>query len=78
MFVSGNKSPYIIIPFPAKCKSILQRRMEIGARGKVSGGDLMFTLFLRALILYVVMIVTMRGLGKRQLGQFQPCLLDTS
>ena len=32
----------------------------------------MFTLFLRALILYVVMIVTMRGLGKRQLGQFQP------
>ena len=46
--------------------------MEIGARGKVSGGDLMFTLFLRALILYVVMIVTMRGLGKRQLGQFQP------
>ena len=46
--------------------------MEIGARGKVSGGDPMFTLFLRALILYVVMIVTMRGLGKRQLGQFQP------
>ena len=32
----------------------------------------MFTLFLRALILYVVMIITMRGLGKRQLGQFQP------
>ncbi|HIS03201.1 MAG TPA: DUF421 domain-containing protein [Candidatus Pullichristensenella avicola] len=32
----------------------------------------MFTLFLRALILYTVMIVTMRGLGKRQLGQFQP------
>ena len=32
----------------------------------------MFTLFLRALILYVVMIVTMRALGKRQLGQFQP------
>ena len=46
--------------------------MEIAARGKVSGGDPMFTLFLRALILYVVMIVTMRGLGKRQLGQFQP------
>ncbi len=32
----------------------------------------MFTLFFRALLLYVVMIVTMRGLGKRQLGQFQP------
>lgn len=32
----------------------------------------MFTLFLRALVLYVVMILTMRGLGKRQLGQFQP------
>ena len=32
----------------------------------------MFTLFFRALILYVVMIVTMRGLGKRQLGQYQP------
>jgi uncharacterized membrane protein YcaP (DUF421 family) len=32
----------------------------------------MFTLFFRALILYTVMIVTMRGLGKRQLGQFQP------
>ena len=32
----------------------------------------MFTLFFRALILYVVMIVTMRGLGKRQMGQYQP------
>lgn len=32
----------------------------------------MLTLFLRALVLYVVMIVVMRGLGKRQLGQFQP------
>ena len=32
----------------------------------------MFTLFFRGVILYVVMIITMRGLGKRQLGQFQP------
>ena len=32
----------------------------------------MFTLFFRAIILYVLMIVAMRALGKRQLGQFQP------
>jgi len=32
----------------------------------------MFTLFFRAMVLYVLMIVTMRTLGKRQLGQFQP------
>lgn len=32
----------------------------------------MLTLFLRAVILYIVMIIVMRGLGKRQLGQFQP------
>ncbi len=32
----------------------------------------MLTLFLRAMILYIVMIVVMRGLGRRQLGQFQP------
>lgn len=32
----------------------------------------MFSLFLRGMILYIVMILTMRGLGKRQLGQFQP------
>lgn len=32
----------------------------------------MLTLFLRGMILYIVMILTMRGLGKRQLGQFQP------
>lgn len=32
----------------------------------------MFTLFLRGALLYVVMIVTMRGLGKRQLGEFEP------
>ena len=46
--------------------------MKCATLGKVSGGETMFTLFLRALILYVVMIVTMRALGKRQLGQFQP------
>lgn len=32
----------------------------------------MFTLFLRAMLLYIAMIVTMRALGKRQLGEFQP------
>ena len=32
----------------------------------------MLTLFLRAIILYLVMIVVMRGLGRRELGQFQP------
>lgn len=32
----------------------------------------MFTLFFRAIFLYVVMILTMRLLGKRQLGEFQP------
>ena len=32
----------------------------------------MLTLFLRSALLYSVMILTMRVLGKRQLGQFQP------
>ncbi len=32
----------------------------------------MLTLFLRGALLYVVMIVVMRALGKRQLGEFQP------
>ena len=32
----------------------------------------MLTLFLRAMILYIVMILVMRGMGRRQLGQFQP------
>ena len=32
----------------------------------------MFTLFFRGALLYVVMIVTMRALGKRQLGEFEP------
>ena len=32
----------------------------------------MFTLFLRGMLLYGVMILTMRLLGKRQLGEFQP------
>ena len=31
-----------------------------------------FALFFRGMILYLVMILMMRGLGKRQLGQFQP------
>lgn len=32
----------------------------------------MFSLFFRGMVLYLVMILTMRALGKRQLGQFQP------
>ena len=32
----------------------------------------MFTHFLRGALLYVVMIATMRALGKRQLGEFEP------
>ena len=32
----------------------------------------MLTIFLRAMILYLVMIAVMRGLGRRELGQFQP------
>ena len=32
----------------------------------------MFTLFVRGAVLYLVMILVMRGLGKRQLGEFQP------
>lgn len=32
----------------------------------------MFSLFLRAMLLYMVMILMMRMLGKRQMGQFQP------
>lgn len=32
----------------------------------------MMTIFIRALLLYIVLMLTMRGMGKRQLGQFQP------
>ncbi len=32
----------------------------------------MFTLFFRAIFLYAMMIITMRMLGKHQLGEFQP------
>lgn len=32
----------------------------------------MFSLFFRGMFLYIIMIFTMRALGKRQLGQFQP------
>ena len=32
----------------------------------------MLTTFFRAIILYLLMVLTMRALGKRQLGQFQP------
>jgi len=39
---------------------------------EVDGGLRMLTLFLRAIILYLVMILAMRAMGRRQLGQFQP------
>lgn len=32
----------------------------------------MFTLFFRAVILYITLIITMRALGKRQMGELQP------
>ena len=32
----------------------------------------MFTLFFRGALLYIFMIVTMRALGKRQLGELEP------
>lgn len=32
----------------------------------------MFTLFFRAMLLYILLIITMRALGKRQLGELQP------
>ena len=32
----------------------------------------MFTLFMRGAVLYVAMILVMRGMGKRQLGEFEP------
>ncbi len=32
----------------------------------------MLTIFIRAILLYFVLMFTMRGMGKRQLGQFQP------
>ena len=32
----------------------------------------MFALFLRGMLLYILMILTMRALGKRQMGEFQP------
>lgn len=32
----------------------------------------MLTIFLRAIILYLIMVLSMRALGKRQLGQYQP------
>ena len=36
------------------------------------GGDGLFTLFLRAVFLYLVVIAVIRLLGKRQLGQLEP------
>ena len=32
----------------------------------------MFTLFIRGAVLYLTMILVMRGMGKRQLGEYQP------
>lgn len=38
----------------------------------MKGGGGMFTLFFRAMLLYGLLILTMRILGKRQLGELQP------
>ena len=43
-----------------------------GCRPTRQGGGSLFTLFFRAMILYVLMILVMRAMGKGQLGQFQP------
>lgn len=32
----------------------------------------MLTILIRAILLYFILVLTMRGMGKRQLGQFQP------
>ena len=42
--------------------------------GAVPSGEgcALFTLFIRGAVLYIAMILVMRGLGKRQLGEFQP------
>lgn len=32
----------------------------------------MLTIFIRAILLYCILVLTMRGMGKRQLGQYQP------
>ena len=37
-----------------------------------SGEDVMLTLFIRAIILYIALVAFTRAMGKRQLGQFQP------
>jgi uncharacterized membrane protein YcaP (DUF421 family) len=43
--------------------------MKLSFTQEVKG---LLTIFLRAIILYLVMVVTMRATGKHQLGQFQP------
>ena len=37
-----------------------------------SGRNIMITLFIRSAILYIALVFTLRAMGKRQLGQFQP------
>ena len=47
--------------------------MRPGAGGhNAMGGENMLTIFVRTLILYVVSVLAMRLMGKRQVGQLQP------
>lgn len=39
---------------------------------KTSPGDIMFISFLRTIILYLIIVVTLRVLGKRQVGELEP------
>ena len=50
------------------------KRIFSHRRGQIveTGGGRVFTLFFRGMFLYIMMVFTMRALGKRQLGEFQP------
>ncbi len=41
-------------------------------RGRMRPGDVMFISFLRTIILYLVIVLTLRVLGKRQVGELEP------
>lgn len=53
-----------------KGKSILFLKKRIIRPRSVTNS--MLTIFFRAIVLYIVLMITMRAMGKRQLGQFQP------
>ena len=41
-------------------------------RGRMRPGDVMFISFLRTIVLYLVIVLTLRVLGKRQVGELEP------